>query len=187
MIKIPIKQLTLTEFLQLPETKPAQEYINGEIIPKPMPQGKHSKLQWELLTYINTIAKVNQTAHAFPELRCTFGNRSIVPDVAILRWENIPLDEDGEVANVVETAPDWTIEILSPGQNHIKVTSNILHCLNHGCELGWLIDPESKSILIFPSQQQPQVFNLDSGILPSPNFLPELKLNTKQIFDWLKL
>ncbi|NEP90999.1 MAG: hypothetical protein F6K18_31610 [Okeania sp. SIO2C2] len=35
------KPLTLQEFLQLPETKPAHEYINGEIIQKPMPKGRH--------------------------------------------------------------------------------------------------------------------------------------------------
>ena len=35
---------TLEEFLQLPETKPASEYIDGKIYQKPMPQGKHSTL-----------------------------------------------------------------------------------------------------------------------------------------------
>jgi len=30
--------LTLEEFLTLPETKPASEFINGEIVQKPMPQ-----------------------------------------------------------------------------------------------------------------------------------------------------
>lgn len=39
--------LTLNEFLKLPETKPVSEYINGEIIPKPMPKGRHSRLQVE--------------------------------------------------------------------------------------------------------------------------------------------
>jgi len=32
------KTLTLEEFLKLPETKPASEYIGGQIIQKPMPQ-----------------------------------------------------------------------------------------------------------------------------------------------------
>jgi Uma2 family endonuclease len=40
--------LSLEEFLKLPETKPASEFINGEIIQKPMPQGKHSLIQFEL-------------------------------------------------------------------------------------------------------------------------------------------
>ena len=37
--------LTLAEFLKLPETKPASEYIEGRIIQKPMPQGKHSTIR----------------------------------------------------------------------------------------------------------------------------------------------
>jgi len=44
MVQTPVKTLTLTEFLELPETKPACEFIDGMIIQKPMPQGKHSTI-----------------------------------------------------------------------------------------------------------------------------------------------
>jgi Uma2 family endonuclease len=44
-------QITLDEFLKLPETKPASEFINGEIIQKPIPEGEHSLLQTTLLQY----------------------------------------------------------------------------------------------------------------------------------------
>ena len=37
-------RLTLEEFLKLPETKPASEYIEGEILQKSMPKAKHSRL-----------------------------------------------------------------------------------------------------------------------------------------------
>ncbi len=46
-------QLTLKDFLIQPETKPASEYIDNQIIQKPMPQGKHSTLQGELVPEIN--------------------------------------------------------------------------------------------------------------------------------------
>ena len=42
---IATQRITLEEFLKLPETKPASEYIQGEIIQKPMPKTKHSILQ----------------------------------------------------------------------------------------------------------------------------------------------
>lgn len=42
------KLITLEEFLKLPETKPASEFINGRIYQKPMPQGKHSRIQLKL-------------------------------------------------------------------------------------------------------------------------------------------
>ncbi len=151
MVQAPTK-ITLEEFLKLPETKPYSEYINGQIIQKPMPQGKHSKLQGELITAINAITKPQKIALAFPEFRCTFGGRSIVPDVTLFAWERIPVDENGNIANVFTIAPDWTIEILSPDQNQTKVTGNILHCLNYGSKLGWLIDPDEKSVLVYPAQ-----------------------------------
>lgn len=42
MVQTPTQPLTLEEFLKLPETEPAGEYIDGQVIEKPMPQGKHS-------------------------------------------------------------------------------------------------------------------------------------------------
>jgi len=63
------QSLTLEEFLTLPETKPASEFINGEIVQKPMPQGEHSRLQGKLCAVINQVT--DQIAYAFPELRCT--------------------------------------------------------------------------------------------------------------------
>ncbi|MBW4667826.1 MAG: Uma2 family endonuclease [Cyanomargarita calcarea GSE-NOS-MK-12-04C] len=73
MVQAASKTLTLEEFLQLPETKPASEYIDGKIFYKPMPQGKHSTLQGELVPAVNTVVKPKRIARAFPELRCTFG------------------------------------------------------------------------------------------------------------------
>lgn len=80
MVKSPTKPLILEEFLKLPETKLSSEYINGQIIQKPMPQGKHSTLWGKLLSLTSL------------ELRCTFGRRSIVPDVVVFAWEWIPMD-----------------------------------------------------------------------------------------------
>jgi hypothetical protein len=77
MVQAPSK-ITLEEFLKLPETKPASEYIDGEIIQKPMPQGKHSVIQSELPTVINGILKLKRIGRAFLELSCTFGTRSLV-------------------------------------------------------------------------------------------------------------
>ena len=100
--------------MDLPETKPAKEYIKGKIIQKPMPKGKHSTIKTELSTAINITLKSNKVARAFSELRCTFSDRSIIPDISILRWNNIPRDNNGEIADSFYIAPDWVIEILSP-------------------------------------------------------------------------
>ncbi len=177
--------LTLLDFLKLPETKPASELINGSISQKPMPQGKHSRLQLKFCNAVNAVAETERIALAFPELRCTFGDRSIVPDATVFTWQRIILEENGEVANTFDIYPDWTVEILSPDQRATKVISNILHCLKYGTQLGWFIDPEERSILAFMPGQEP-VELIGQNPLPMPKFLP-LNLTAAEVFGWLKV
>lgn len=185
MVTTPSKSITLEEFLALPETKPANEYIDGKIIQKPMPKEKHSTIQGELIIVLNSALKPQKIARAFPELRCTFGGRSTVPDVTVFSWQNIPRDDNGEIANTFNTAPDWTIEILSPDQNQTKVVKNILHCLDHGTQLGWLIDPSEKLIFAYFPKQQPAFFELDTDVLPVPEFAQSFQLTLGELFGWL--
>ncbi|MEA5505190.1 Uma2 family endonuclease [Halotia wernerae UHCC 0503] len=178
------KSISLAEFLKLAETKPASEFIDGRIYQKPMPQGKHSRLQLKLCNAVNQIAEEQEIALAFPELRCTFGGRSIVPDVSVFAWKRIPFDANGEIENTFAIYPDWTIEILSPDQNTTKVIINILHCLKHGTRLGWLIAPDERLVLVFLPGQQPIEMSGDE-VLPVLEFL-QLNLTVTQIFAWLK-
>lgn len=182
MVQAPPKPMSLTDFLQLPETKPACEYINGQIIPKPMPQGKHSSIQTELAAALNFTLRKPQLARAFSELRCTFGDRSLIPDIAVFQWSNITRDDNGEVANTFLRPPDWTIEILSPDQSQTKVTKNILHCLDHGTAMGWLIDPAEKTIFVYQPGQQTLVFDRPDQSLPRPDFASALPLTVQDIF-----
>jgi Uma2 family endonuclease len=186
MVFTPTKPLTLDEFLFLPETKPASEYIEGNIVQKPMLQGKHSILQTRLVMIINAVLMEQCIATAFTELRCTFGDRSIVPDISIIKQEDIPEDENGEIANIFDFVPEWMIEVLSPEQSSTKVVKKILYCLQHGTEIGWLIDPAEKSIFICHSQNQIElVGDLDQELI-FPKFASALKLTGKDIFSWLK-
>lgn len=187
MVQAQSQRLTLEKFLELPETEPASEYIDGQISQKPMPQGKHSRLQGEFVPAINGVVKAAKIACAFPELRCTFGGQSTVPDIAVFTWQRIPCDEKGEIANSFLLAPDWVIEILSPGQSQTKVTKNILHCLKHGTQMGWLIDPDEKAVLVYRSKQEIEVFDQSQVLLPVPSFASDLKLTVAELFAWLLL
>ncbi|MEM9541236.1 MAG: Uma2 family endonuclease [Cyanobacteria bacterium P01_E01_bin.42] len=186
MTATPIKPLTLEAFLKLPniEESPAWEY-DGQARQKPMPQTQHSRLQFKLCEAINQIGESAEIACAFPELRCTFGGRSVVPDISVLHWERIPLTPEGDLINKFNSCPDWTIEILSPDQSSNGVTANILHCLQYGCELGWLIDPRDRSILVLRPKQEP-VICVRGDRLPVLKGI-DLEMSVVQIFDWLKM
>ena len=177
------KTLILEEFLKLPETKPASEFVKGNIIQKPMPQGEHSRLQAKFCQVINQVDELPKIAYAFPELRCTFGGDSIVPDVTVFLWDRIPRQSSGRVANRFNIHPDWCIEVLSPNQSQTKVLSNLLHCSEHGTELGWLIDPEEESVLVVFANQRVQLLKKKTS-LPVLNGIV-LDLTVEQIFGWL--
>ncbi|MEA5593366.1 Uma2 family endonuclease [Rivularia sp. UHCC 0363] len=180
----PTSVLTLEEFLQLPETKPASEYIDGRIYQKPMPQGKHSRLQTCLSTKINQAGEPQKLALALSELRCTFAGKSIVPDIAVFEWQRIPLDENNQIANKFEIAPDWVIEILSPKQSASKVIRKITFCIKNGTKLGYFVDAEDESITVFQPNQLPEVKE-KQDILPVLNVLKDWQLTVEDVFSWL--
>jgi Uma2 family endonuclease len=186
MVQTSIKPISLEAFLKLPETKPASEFVDGKILQKPMPQGKHSTIQSDLSSAINLDLKPQRIARAYTELRCTFGDRSTIPDLAVFSWERIPRDADGKVANVFAIAPDWTIEILSPDQSQTKVVRNILHCLSNGTQMGWLIDPEEELVFVYLADRTISVFEAKDDLLPVPEFAASLQLTVGQIFSWLE-
>ncbi len=179
-------QLTLAEFLELPETKPASEYIDGKIYQKPMPQGEHSILQTRLSQAINQVGEPEQLALALTELRCTFGGRSLVPDISVFAWQRLPRKANSKIENKFQIAPDWAIEILSPDQSPSRVISNILFCLKHGTTLGWFIEPEAESVMVFQPNQLPDV-KYGNEKLPVLEGLGEWQLSVAEVFSWLQL
>jgi Uma2 family endonuclease len=186
MVQTPVRQITLEEFLALPDTKPASEYIDGEVIQKPMPQGQHSILQIELGMEINLALRRKGVATVFSELRCTFGGRSVVPDLTVFEDTRIPSNEDGDIENIFKIAPDWTIEILSPDQSTTKVLKNINHCLANDTQMGWLIDPSDRSVFICMPDRNLQIIDERSTILPVPEFARSVQLTVEQLFSWVK-
>ena len=192
MVQTPAKSLTLEEFLALPETKPASEFIDGQINQKPMPKGRHSAIGTELPPVINQKLRTEKIARAFSELRCVFGDRAIVPDIAVFVWERIARRADNTVANEFHAAPDWMIEILSPDQSQTKLVKKILHSFQHGTQMGWIVNPDELSIFVYtPGDAEKfltDFYDLDAPDEPVtvPEFAKDLSLTVGQIFSWLE-
>ncbi|WP_159785232.1 Uma2 family endonuclease [Sodalinema gerasimenkoae] len=185
MVETIKKNLSLTEFLDHPETKPASEYINGKILQKPMPQGEHSLIQGALCEVINQVTRSQKIALAFSELRCTFADRSLVPDIAVFRWQRIPKTDSGRIANRFNTYPDWMIEILSPQQSTTQVLNKILQACQQGTELGWLINLEEATVLVISQNQRLDVFK-EEDKLPVLEGI-DLSLTVDTILEWLTI
>ncbi|WP_430540919.1 Uma2 family endonuclease [Roseofilum casamattae] len=162
--------ISLEEFLTQPniESSPAWELIDGQSLQKPMPTLFHSRVQRNLVNYINNRTK---QLEAIQELRCLIPPYSPVPDIAVIAAERLS-DEDGPFPG----APDWLIEIRSPEQNTLDLQNKILHCLRQGTELAWLIDINREQIWVWEGDELPIIY-ADTDILPNCGLGLELKVS----------
>ena len=180
------QRMTLAEFLALPEEEPALEFADGEITRKVSPKGQHSRLQVSLVQRFNQFAEPRRLALAFSELRATFAGASPVPDVAVYRWERIPVDEQGEIVNDFHEPPDLAIEIVSPEQSVNALVRRCLWYVANGVAVALLVDPADRSVLLFRPGQVPRPLRgpdpIDLG-----EILPGFELTAEDLFGSLRL
>lgn len=179
--------LTLEEFLRLPgiDENPGKEYVDGRIEAKVAAQKKHSLIQLELGSYLNTFARPGRLGLAFLELRCTFAGRSILPDVAFLRREKIRLDDKGEPEDETTVPPDVHVEIISPDRRVRRSRAKLEHSTANGCSLGLLIHPYRGAVEVFRPGVGPESLLQDGMIVGDP-ILPGLCLPVREVFGWLR-
>jgi Uma2 family endonuclease len=166
-----IATLSLEDFLAQPniESSPAWELILGRPVQKTMPTLFHSRLQRNLVNYINDRT---DRFEAVQELRCLVPPYSPVPDIAIVACDRLP-DEDGPFNG----SPDWLIEIRSPDQSTLDLQKKILHCLSNGTQLAWLIDLSRQQVWVWEGDDLPLICS-GVDILPTLSIVPELTVDT---------
>jgi len=173
----PTQQLTLQSFLELPniEESPAWELVDGQAEQKPMPTVHHSILQKRLIAAID---QADSPYEAFPELRCTLSRNSVVPDITVIHQNRLPSGN-----TPIQGTPDWMIEILSPDQSTTKLIAKIQTCLQEGTQLGWLVDPTERVIMVLWPDRRIALLS-SSDRLPVLQAIP-LKLTAEQVFRWI--
>lgn len=181
-----LKDITLEQFLELPEEKPALEFADGRITQKVSPKGKHSQLQIELAMLIQPFARPRKLARAYPELRVTYGGRSLVPDLSVFRWSRVPVDPNGEIADDFTEPPDLVFEIMSPKQGRRTLIEHSRWFVASGVSAAFVIEPAGRIILGF-RPDQPMATLTGSDRLDFDDVLPGFVLTVQDVFDLLKV
>jgi len=99
-----------------------------------------------------------------------------VPDIVVFAWERIP-DDNGDVANIFMLQIGRSDSLRpEPDQSYREypIVSNTV-------AVGWLIDPDERSVLVYPPGQQ-QV----TGTGRATRSRPRLRL-VRDLFGWLRL
>lgn len=183
-----VQKLTLEQFLALPETKPASEFMCGEVIQKPMPDFPHSRLQSHLWLLISQLLEQTHQGTVEIELRCVFGppdeEQGYVPDLVYISNERLP---EGDTRNVQPFwgAPDLAIEVLSPNQPAGPFADKLQFYLLYGVQLVWVIDPDRETVRVYAPGRQPVLLSGDD-VLEGASVLPGFSVPLIDLFSRLR-
>ena len=113
------------------------EYVEGRIVPRPMPQKPHSKMQRDLLRMLCPVGDP-LGYEVWPEQRIRTQRlpaRYRVPDLCVTQ---------GEASEDVFTEPPFLcVETLSPGDTAVEVWAKVREYLAFGVACVWIVNPNT--------------------------------------------
>ncbi|MEN9216155.1 MAG: Uma2 family endonuclease [Gloeomargarita sp. HHBFW_bins_162] len=103
------------------------------------------------------------------------------PDVAWIRnerWEQLTPEQRRQFAPI---CPDFVVELISPSDELATVQAKMQEYLENGCRLGWLINPETRTVEIYHPNSPTKIATFDT-VLSGEDVLPGFTLDLRTIF-----
>lgn len=165
-------QLSLAEFLALPEAPPRYEFEEGTLIPMPQPHSRHQQILTVLLVTLWSYIRPRRLGRVWPEIDVMLPGeqRVYVPDLVYLRAEH--LDRHHEDDGRIHGAPDLVVEILSPSTRLRDRTTKREAYQQAGVPWYWLVDQDD--LTIEELELTPRGYLLAQVVAPGQPFHPPL-------------
>jgi Uma2 family endonuclease len=174
-------RLTLEQFLELPEQKPALEFdADGTIHEKMSPNIQHSALQAHIAHLLLRWVEVDpqsRRGYVYTELRTNVAGASKLPDVGFYRRQ----PRGSQRKHALDVA-DVAFEILLPRDDVDEQRAKCRWYLDHGAEVAVLIDPVARTVTRFEGLDEVELSPRDALVL-----LPGLELGLDELFSVLDL
>ncbi|MDE5777123.1 MAG: Uma2 family endonuclease [Lachnospiraceae bacterium] len=138
---------TVDDIYALPEGERA-ELIDGKIYYMAPPSRTHQKLSWKLhQTIANYIDSKDGKCEVYAAPFAVFLNNDdinyIEPDISVI-CDLSKLDEKG-----CHGAPDWIIEIVSPGNKPMDYFTKLFKYRKANVREYWIVDPTKEQIMVY--------------------------------------
>ncbi len=138
---------TVEDIYDLPDGQRA-ELINGQIYDMAPPSRKHQRIAGELYTIINNHIKGNGgSCEVDIAPFAVFLNEDdynyVEPDISVI-CDPGKLTDKG-----CNGAPDWIIEIVSPGSRRMDYMIKLFKYRSAGVREYWIVDPDKNRITVY--------------------------------------
>ena len=168
--------MTLEEFLE--NDVPGYEYAKGELIPMSPATRRHGKISAKVIWYLSSHVYENGLGELYTaETIFQVGERLMKPDVAFVSTPRLDVDEDKSFP----IPPDLAIEVVSLSDVHSRVVRKALDYLNAGTRLVWVLDPVSKTVTVYRSENDIEILT-NEAILTGEAVVPGFACPVAQLF-----
>ncbi|WP_330204207.1 Uma2 family endonuclease [Cyanobacterium sp. Dongsha4] len=176
-----ITALNREQFYQLCINNPElqlERNSQGELIIMSPVGGESGEKEANLITDINNWNRQKKLGKVFSSSTIfslpNGGDRS--PDVAwvsLAKWEKLT---EKEREGFPPICPDFVIELRSKTDRLKPLQEKMQEYLDSGLQLGWLINPQDKTVEIYSPNQSVEVLKMPIN-LSGENILPDLNIN----------
>ncbi|MBH8562152.1 Uma2 family endonuclease [Nostoc sp. CENA67] len=149
-------QLTLKEFLALPEGDITYELVDGKAKPKMAPKRFHSRLTGAIYIILTPWAKNHGEVGIEWAVTLKRKGRDWVPVPDLFFVSYSRLNSDVIEDEPCPIPPDLAIEIISPDQTFGEMSAKATDYLDAGVMRVWVVDAKAKTITIFYPDARPQ-------------------------------
>ncbi|MCR4656232.1 MAG: Uma2 family endonuclease [Lachnospiraceae bacterium] len=171
------RKYTIEDIYALPDGVRA-ELMNGKLFYMATPTRTHQKLTGGMyLAVANYIRSNNGSCEVYipPFAVFPFNDEEtyLEPDLTVV-CDLTKLDEKG-----CHGAPDWVVEVLSPGTSRKDMGIKLFKYRNAGVREYWILDPERRLVLVYNfegPEELTSIYSFDdeiqSGIYPDLSITP---------------
>ena len=143
---------TVEDIYALPEGQRA-ELIDGQIYDMAPPNRTHQRIVSQLTKIIGQyIDRKQGSCEVYPAPFAVFLNKDsknyVEPDISVI-CDRSKLTDKG-----CSGAPDWIIEIVSPGSRRTDYYAKLFKYRTAGVREYWIVDPEKNRILVYDFESE---------------------------------
>lgn len=174
------------QFYQLCQNNPDLRFernSNGELVIMSPAGGKTGHRNIEIAYQLQAWSRQNQCGIAFDSstgFKLPNGaDRS--PDgswIPLEKWNHLTAEQQEKF---LPLCPDFVIELRSPSDNLKTIQKKMREYQENGTHLGWLIDPQTKTVEIYRPNQEVEILE-NPSTLSGENILPQFTLNLEHIW-----
>jgi Uma2 family endonuclease len=159
------------QFCQLNRDFQIERTAEGDLIISGLQGGSTGIGCTKLIAALGTWAELDGTGQTFASAGFILPNRATrSPDVAWVRNERVDALTDEEWQKFLPLCPDFVLELRSPSDSLRTFQRKMEEYCQNGAQLGWLLDPVSKSVHIYRPDAAPQILENPATLSGEPLF-----------------